>query len=301
MKKDIDKKAGFIVRDFMIPVVKLLGVYEISSYYSYLPGEIDDPEDLAPFYYLRELNKIRDSITSCDYISLKLQKRMLKLWLDVRTLISSCEGVDSLRHKWLKANPRLNLYKAEFQLSTGLYGQIDERYEIRDMIIAFISLSFSMIDGSELKAAVKAGLGPYIDCVAFKPLTEEEKDELRLYASRERNDAKAIEAEAKKRNKMLQKIFGKLKDRRLSGRAEYLRNKIRDEKGFQVYRVIEDDEKIILLCITREVLYWENQRPYDGPVGTYAFGYIEHKDPCEEDGYGQICLSFLKDERRDDD
>lgn len=291
----ISNLAEFIVNDFMMPIARILGVYESSTYYNYLPGETEDPEDLAPFFYYREIYKIRDSIKSCDHLPGKLRKRMLKIWEDLRFFISSCEGPDSLRLKWIKANPSLIMYKANTQLIYGISKAFDsDRYIVADLIIAFVKLTLSMIKTDDLRNLVNKYACEAIDRAAFTRLSDREMNSLRKYASEKRNDVDLFKKEAEKRNRIIHEIYGNKEKTRLSDRAKSIRKRIQNEDGYRVYRAIEDDEKIIMLCITPEILYWDNQRPFKGPIGTYAFGYIEHDQPCENDGYGQINLDFLE-------
>lgn len=292
---NLSNQAEFIVNDFMMPIVKLLGVYVCSTYYNYLPGETEDPEELASFFYYREIEKIRDSIKSCGSIPVGLRKRMLKIWKDIRFFFSSYEGPDSLRRKWLKANPRLILYKAEIQLTYGFGDAFDEdEFIIGDLLLAFVKLTLSMIKTNDLRTLVDKYACSAIDRVAFTRLSDREMNSLRKYASEKRNDVDLFKKEAEKRNRIIHEIYGNIEKTRLSDRAKSIRKRIQNEDGYRVYRAIEDDEKIIMLCITPEILYWDNQRPFKGSIGTYAFGYIEHDQPCENDGYGQINLDFLK-------
>lgn len=290
-------RVDFAVKEFMMPMAKLIGVYEVSMGYNYLPGETEDPDELAPHYYYGELSKIKGSIKSCKYLTSEIKKRMLKLWEDVRNLVSSCEGVDSLPKHWFDANPRLKRLTAITHLVYGVPIDPDEdKTAVDEMLAAFVTLMLSIFDSEWERAELLKLADNVVSNAAFIPLSDKERKSIRAKALKEKNDRKAVEKEAKIRTGLLKGMFGKIEKTDLSKRGRRVLNKIERDNFMKVYHSFEDDEKIIMLCISDEKLYWKNQRPYRGPIGTYAFGYIEHKKPCEEnsynieDGFGQIWL-----------
>ena len=277
---------------YVMPVAELILSNGCSNSYNCLPGEEDNPENLAWVYYYCKLEKIEKDICNHKKLFGENSKKMLVLLRDVKEYISSCSGIDVLPNYWFLANTKLGRLKAEAQLafqdllSSELIEMIDnqEQYYVLE---AFVSLVYSFCTEKE-KLEIAKGINTY---EMHFSVTPEEKEKLREKAYMYKNDYNSKALEGMYRKECLKKIIDIDEEQTLSKRALELKNEIESKDGSLVYHVIEDEEKIILLIVTDERLYWKNQRPSLGRLGLYAYGYVEHFEPNEQDGYGQVRIA----------
>ena len=268
-----------IIENYTFPMISLLFDAGISSFYNYLPGKESDDENLAWVYYYLKLDFIHDFICRTDFGSNELKERFHQLWEDVRHMIVSCEGASSMPSYWYDASPVLreaafDLYSEDEEISTGL-------------IEAFIALSLELLP-DEGKELLKGSLSGHE--LSFRPFEDEEIDFLRLSAWKLRRDESTRCEEIRWRKKLLERYLGITGQAPLSEEAILIRKKIERKTGYTVYHVIEDRDRIVFLCLTYEVLYWENQRPASTGSAVYAFGCIMERGGSYAGNFGQIRL-----------
>ena len=274
---------------FLLPVAKLIMTSEASSSFNYLPYESSDPENLAWIYYHKELEKIEKDICSYrDYFGDRLYK-MLELLSDIKKYISSFEGVDGLPNYWFAQNQKMGILSGQFQFAfrNVLNNEVVEMLAGQEptyVLETFVSFIMPMCTDKEQKDIERAVKERNVNV----GVTPEEKEELRKLSIELKQDIHAKVIEGMNRKKYLETLCGKSNDKPLSERALELKRRIEVEDGNIVYHIIEDDKRIILLTVTDERLYWDNQWPACSRLGVFAFGYAEYLEKGQQNGYGVV-------------
>ncbi len=89
--------------EILNPILRLLGLYEISNFYNYLPGKDEDSYDCAWGLYYNKLNEIYEKIRMNTYLTKDLTKFLMNIYEDIELLISEEGGFDRLSKQWYMA------------------------------------------------------------------------------------------------------------------------------------------------------------------------------------------------------
>ena len=262
--------------NYIIPMVKLLCESECSSFYNYLPMETADEDGISWLYYYQKLEAMKAFLNCFKFDSETDRTNMMKLLDDVRSMISLCEGATSLPDYWFGADP--GLQNCAFDLCS------DDHELASRLINAFIHLILFLIPDSVEIIKSEILLLPEL---IVRRLTEEEKEQLKTSLSELHNNKKLRAKEIQIRKQLIEEYLGSSLQKPMSDFAQLWSRLIEKSSGFTVYHVIEKEDKIIFLCLTDEILYWENQRPRASRFGVFAFGYEMYRDSALKDGYGQ--------------
>ena len=268
-----------LAQGFAVPMIRLLHEAGTSTFYNYLPMEKSDKESIAWLYYYRQLEEMKQFLTDHEFSSELIRKNCMSLLEDVRRMITSCEGAAAFPKYWFDANPALKTCATDLGC--------DDVTTADEMVQAFINL-FVLADptaGHEILSD-----DPIAAFTEDRPLTPEEKEQLKTELSNFRNDAAVIYEEIRLRKQLLKEYLGTASQAPLSDEAVLQRKNIEKATGYTVYHVIEEKDRIVFLCITDEIPYWANQRPSASRFGVYAFGYEMYRDSALKGGYGQILL-----------
>ena len=72
------KFTEFMAEKYMLPMMRIICMAKTSEQYNYLPGEKEDPENLAGCYFDGELESVRENIRHCRCISPEMRKKLLE-------------------------------------------------------------------------------------------------------------------------------------------------------------------------------------------------------------------------------
>lgn len=274
-----NKSLRTLTTNYIIPMVRLLHESGCSSFYNYLPMETSDKDGLSWVYYYQKLEVMRDFLKRFRFESETDRSNMQMLLEDVRRMIVSCEGATSLPDYWFYADPELQ--KCAFDLNS------DDQTVAGRLLHAFINLVLFLIPDSGEIIQTEIQLLPELK---DRRLTTEEKEELKTSLSAIRANKKIRAKEVKIRKQLLEAFLGSSVQCPMSASAQLWGKLVEKSTGYTVYHAIERKDRIIFLCMTDEMLYWENQRPSASRFGVYAFGYEMYHDSALKGGYGQVRL-----------
>ena len=118
MKKD--KLINNLVNEVLAPLARILGMYEISDYYNYLPGCDKDSGNYVGGFYYSTFKSIKRNIRESPLLPKALKKELKKLTKEICAFVKSFSGIDALPRRWFSENPNLVFYTA----STELYSEL---------------------------------------------------------------------------------------------------------------------------------------------------------------------------------
>ena len=311
----------FFAMKYMLPMMELLAAGGcISNSYWNLPMEGDDPDGIAWAYYYGSLQRIRTDIRSRKDMPDELKKELLALWKDVRGLICNESGFDDLSDRWFEANPKLIVYTTRNMLYSDLReeGAIDTMaqlgFTLADVLFyrrtSHIDIDEDCRRENELLKSFVAmafeAAKDYVDVQAVTTIinkemagldlsvSAEEKERLKEVNDAYKHDRAAMEKEGKKRLKSLKAMGVDVSSQKLSKELEERKKWLEKSENVCVYHIIKTEDAVQYLCVTHERLYWANQRPYDGPIGLYTYGYEVSVKDSDSGRFGPMKIRKIK-------